>query len=207
MIQRRHMQGSCKAYDAGEPYEALRLATIVHTLVHDGGKIRSILSQMNVKHKILFIASGDIPAASLRASADRFTPLIELDRPAFDFGFVPICTYYGRRGKHFAMRELPFEDWWERDIIFFDDSNALTRKKLVFALRNQEGGSHYDREVRDPNYRSFTQPVLMFSIGRRIMARMSLLELATMRQIAEELKLSLAFYEWQQKLRHQSRRP
>jgi hypothetical protein len=47
---------------------------------------------------------------------------------------------------------VSFKQWWERDIIFKDSVVSLTRKRLVLALRNQDGGSHLDEELRDPGY-------------------------------------------------------
>ena len=200
------MAASCRAFDEGEPFEALRLATIVYTLVHDGGKIHSLLSQLNLKKGMLFIGSGAAVTKRILRDADRSTPLIELARPPDKYEFVPICTYAKRRGEHYERRELRFNRWWEEEIIFFDAENKLTRKKLVFALRNQEGGSHYDREILDPNYKSLTKPIFMMSMLRGIAARMERLELATMRQIAEEVEASLQLCQWKRRLERRSRR-
>jgi hypothetical protein len=206
MVQRRLMAASCKSFDEGEPFEALRLATIVYTLVYDGGKIYSLLSQLDLKKRMVFIGSGAAVTKKILREADRFAPLIELARPPDKYEFVPICTYFKRRHEHYEQRELRFHRWWEEEIIFFDGENKLTRKKLVFALRNQEGGSHYDKEVLDPNYKSFTKPMFVMSMARGIMARMERLELATMRQIAEEIEASIQLCEWKRRLERRSRR-
>lgn len=44
--QRGALAASCKGFDAGEEWEAERLATTIFTLVHDGGPIFSLLGQL-----------------------------------------------------------------------------------------------------------------------------------------------------------------
>ncbi len=193
--QRRHMAASCTAYDAGDHSEALRLATCVYNLVHDGGHIRSIMSQLGIKDARTFVATNVKDGAKVAAIANRYTPLVELERVfSIPPRFVPLVTYFQNRNAYFPVRDLTFDVWWNRDIIFFDGALRLTRRQLVFVLRNQEGGSHYDSEVRNPNFHPLKNPVIMFSPGLGI-GEMRHLELASMRQVAEELELSFVKYE------------
>jgi hypothetical protein len=189
-IQRRHLAVSCKAFDEGDVSEALRLSTIVYTLVHDGGDIRSILSQLDLKEKLEFFASNMEISSAIRAQADRCTPLVELETKVGIPRFVPLCTFVKNRGAYFGVRKLPFDAWWNKDIIFFDGERNLTRRQLAFTLRNQEGGSHYDVEVRNPNYPALKAPSVFFVPGRGL-GQMEHLELVSMRQVAEELALTL----------------
>jgi hypothetical protein len=204
-IQGRHLKASCDAYDAGDKCEALRLATIVFTMVHDAGTNRSILGLLDIKYKMFFMSSAFTSGSEVRGHAERYTPLVEYERyrevrqknPGLTIipEFVPISTYMANRGKQPFFRELPFEDWWETDLIFFDQEWALTRKKLVFVLRNQEGGSHFDgREGANPNFIALRKDVIMATPGLGV-GLMNGLELATMRQIAEELKISVQIYQ------------
>ena len=58
-VQRRAIVASCAAYDNGEKWEALRLATAVYLVVHDGGKNnKSLLTQLGVRDATKFIASA-----------------------------------------------------------------------------------------------------------------------------------------------------
>jgi len=137
-IQGRHLKASCDAYDAGDKWEALRLATIVFTIVHDAGANRSILGQLDIKYKMVFVSSAFTSAADVRHKAERYTPLIEYERyrevrqknPNLTIipEFVPVSTYWASRGKLALMRELPFEDWWESDLVFFSMANLLLQE-------------------------------------------------------------------------------
>ncbi len=188
------------AYLDGLLGEAIRLATVVYTMVHDHGSIHSILSQLGIKHRIIYMASGLDKRSALGKGANRYTPLIEYeryrDRRSILIGYLSFCRYrfcLAMRGQQPLFRELPFEDWWETDVIFFDGNLALTRKKLVFTLRNQEGGGHFDPEMRNTHYLALTKPVWM-STPNYGFGMMGGLELATMRQIAEEMRISVDFY-------------
>jgi hypothetical protein len=198
---------SCQAYDAGEKYEAVRLAPIVFTIVHDGGKQHSLLSQIGVKHDIPWMSTARVISPDKERGifrSLRYTPLIEYERfrdrkkyPHRIPDWLPISTFLKMRGLQPDLRRLPFEDWWESDIVFLDEEEdaVLTRKKLVLALRNQEGGSHYDPEVHNPNYLPLRQKVWMATPNYGFGWHLGL-ELATMRQIAEELKISTQAYGW-----------
>jgi hypothetical protein len=118
--QRHHMAASSTAYDAGDKSEALRLATIMCNIVHDAGRTRSILSLLGLKTKIVFMASGHEITEEIRRIADRFTPLTELERypkGGRDPEFVPVSTFFKNRGMHPFLRELPFEEWWQKNVI------------------------------------------------------------------------------------------
>jgi hypothetical protein len=136
--QRHFILASCEAYDEGAIAEALRLATAIYVVVHDGGKNKSILTQLGIRVELRFVASGfqygpthvlrETQLLSTRVYGDgtaEYRPL--LDAAAWQ------------------PRMLQFHEWWEKDIIFRDGEFRLTRKKLAFIIRSQEGGAHLAR--------------------------------------------------------------
>jgi hypothetical protein len=185
-VQQSALAASCRSYDEGNKWEALRLASATYTLVHDYGKIRSILSQLGIKDKMKFLSSGHHVGPKV---VGRVNPLVTLelqvDRPS-EYGprFQTVET---------PVRQVSFGQWWERDIIIKDGSAELTRKRLVFVLRNQEGGAHFDDEVRDPAYVSLARSsnALVIRLGHEPQLVFAV-ELATMRQVAWELTKTLA---------------
>lgn len=189
-VQHKALVASSNAYDSGDLWEALRLATTVHTLVHDGGKNnRSLLSQMGVRASMRFLAAGHDISESRNALPD--TPLVLMRiSSGGDACYVPRLDDMPPAGP----RWLQFGKWWEQDLIFRsgDGTHRLTRKKLVFALRNQEGGSHFDAELNDPNYIEMAHGktwTVVRSDGMQ--GELRQVELATMRQVAWELLASM----------------
>jgi hypothetical protein len=182
--QRQALFDSCMAFDEGKRWEAMRIAVAVYVLVHDGGKKnKSILTQMGLKDRIKFLASGKyIDGGNLLRDA----PLVGMKIYAGGTAeYVAHCaTEFSS-----ANRMLSFLEWWERDRVFRDGSFSLTRKKLTYNLRSVQGGAHFDEMVRDPNYLRFSQAQLTTPQAGTAGSLKAILgaELATMRQIGWEL--------------------
>lgn len=183
-IQCRALRSSSAAYDSGEWWEALRLATAVYVIVHDAGsKYQSILKQLGVRGSLKFLSTAFqySPHNVLRETHLVVTRI-------YGDGSAEYRPKLDNRSE--SERLLQFYDWWESELIFRDGGFRLTRKKLVFSLRSQEGGAHFDPEIRDPNYIRFKQAQLTtpFVVANGAPPVPILgAELASMRQIAWEL--------------------
>ncbi len=95
-----------------------------------------------------------------------------------------------------------FQDWWEGVVFHNVNGFNLTRKMLVTVIRNQDGGSHVDPEIRSASYDRFvrvgdhteyffgdrSRPVTIKNRGH------GNVHLKTMRQVAWELEHSLRQY-------------
>ncbi len=91
-------------------------------------------------------------------------------------------------------RALRFHDWWQQESILRDGGYSLTRQTLVGALRNQEGGAHYDPVPNNPNYLRFVEAgetTPHFLVAGQPRQPVLGVHLATMRQIAWELVTTL----------------
>lgn len=188
-IQRAAIDASAKSYDEGNRWEALRLATAVYNLVHDHGSIKSLFGQLGIRRKLRYFAA---PRAYNPKNMLRETPLVLMRLQADGLSeYLPLLD----GGPPLPPRRLDFQDWWEEDVILADGAEfKLTRKRLVFVLRNQEGGGHFSPEMNDQTYLRFSQaqsttPFVIKS-GQQPAPVMGA-ELATMRQIAWELTKSL----------------
>jgi hypothetical protein len=86
------------------------------------------------------------------------SPLIHLDVEMFRF--VPICW-----SPHCKVKQwLPFDAWWGEDV-FIDwgptkeigSGNRLTRGELIYFVRSQDKGAHFDGEWRNETYQAMAQ--------------------------------------------------
>ena len=189
-VQRQFILASGKSYDDGKKAEALRLATAVYVIVHDAGRNQSLLNQLGIKGAMRFVCSG---RPSDPDNLVRETPLVSAR--IYSDG---TAEYVPRLERIRTRRMMQFHQWWQDDVVLRDGHFRLTRKNLVFTLRNKEGGGHFDAELNDPNYLRFAQEQLttpyVFSEELGIDKPLLGVELATMRQVAWELLKTLDNY-------------
>jgi hypothetical protein len=141
---RSALAASCKGYDNGAGWEAERLATTVFTLMHNGGGIVSLLTQLGVQDSLSYLSSGRINVTPKLVFA---SPALASMQPDGQGGhvFVPKLARSSA-----DCKSVDFETWWKKEIIFFTGSN-LTRSRLVYSFRHQDGGSHVG-ELTDGAY-------------------------------------------------------
>lgn len=186
-IQVKALKSSCAAFDSGDRWEAIRLATAAHTVVHDASKKnQSLLTLAGKKVGMKFLATGpEIDGRNLLAD----TPLVVMQMDIRRGQFLP------RLGEMSEdHRWLSFGEWWERDHIYSSGSgkHLLSRKNLTFALRNKDGGAHYDLQIHDQNYVQMAEgPAWTYHNSDGAEQTLMEVELVTMRQVAWELLESL----------------
>jgi hypothetical protein len=141
------LRASARIFDEGNQAEAKRLASTIRLLVHDTERSTSLLRQLSVKDVLLFLdtkemdppppAPGTIvyrmefglAAAQLGPDGPKFVPRSFDDRNWPEYGPVP------------------FQPWWERKVLSDLGGNGFTRKGLVLAMANKDGGVHVDPEL------------------------------------------------------------
>ena len=130
-------QSSSAAFDAGQTWEAKRLATVVNILVHDHGRTISLLKQLRVKDAIRFRSSGH-PLRDGNLLSEM--PLVKIEMSSTGVRYLPLL---GDRPPT-SPRWFPFSKWWEEPILRHGKRVSVSRKNLVMAMRNQDGGGHVD---------------------------------------------------------------
>jgi hypothetical protein len=90
------------------------------------------------------------------------------------------------------FRWLDFNNWWNTVIFVYEGGRQLTRKDLVLAVSNQDGGAHVDPALNE-NYARLSRLNALgrFTSDETGMVPLGDAELVSVRQIAHELLKSL----------------
>lgn len=193
-------------FDAGDLTEAKRLANAVVVLVEDGKrkKFKSILTQLGVRDELQFLSSGGVDPSNLLADMPLVAMRLSVGPRGGSAKYIPMF------GETHAPKKLSFEQWWSEPIFKEQGIDALTldRQTLTRALRDQEGGSHFDDELSNPVYIGIAKEhsdewLLVTEQGSAQIEPGP--HLASMRQIAWELEHTIASLP--DELRKQTQRP
>jgi hypothetical protein len=86
---------------------------------------------------------------------------------------------------------VPFHEWWSRIIFRNPEGQALSRKDLVLAVANTDGGAHVDPDL-DETYAKLRDESLGWIFAKEAThCRVRPAELAAVRQIAHEVLKTL----------------
>ena len=179
------MKTSAKEFDTENYSEAKRLATNIRILLHDTNSSKSLLKQLNIKHKMYY-----------RDSANEYDPKNLMSH----HGLVGLkisnegTSYYAQLEKRDCTFKT-FDSWWEKIIISDKNKKQFTRKKLILALANQDGGAHVDPEL-DKAYDDLSRnnSIGWFHSNGSESTPVLKIELFSVRQIAFELISSIEDY-------------
>ncbi len=142
---------SCQAFDNGNESEALRIAGVLRTLLHDTSSSVSLLKQLGIKDKIKFVDSAE-PIDPVPTNRKHNGEVI------FSISGMPglISIGFYREGAKFvapqdlspnARGAVDFNDWWAVGCIPGENKARHSRGWLVKQMANKEGGSHVDPEI------------------------------------------------------------
>jgi hypothetical protein len=145
------LQNSCKQFDYGDEGESLRIATTLRVLLQDTQYSQSLLKQIGVKDKLLFVdsASPIEPVKSGRMHNGHETFVISA-MPGL-FAITP--TVKGMKlvapldESEYARGLVSFDEWWTNGCIPGHNNVRHSRSWLLKEMANKEGGVHIDPEI------------------------------------------------------------
>jgi hypothetical protein len=150
--QVRFMRRSATAFDEGDESEAKRLAVNLRVLLHDTDSSHSLLGLLGLKPVRRSDASPDDMLFWDTAKPYNHRNLI----PSFDgltwmqvlpnqpVKYVPALDHLEDR----TSKRVPFFDWWFRLVYIDVLKNQFSRKSLILAVANQDGGAHIDPKLK-----------------------------------------------------------
>lgn len=138
---KRHIsfiKSSCKAYDAGEKIEALRIAVSLRVLFHDTKNSTSLLKHLGIKDTIQIYSTIGTGKNHEQLKGKR---LISIPLMISPFG---VSAPLGTPRKSTLCSS---SDWWNEVVMVQD--NQFSRKDIVLSAANQDGGAHVDSEPNE----------------------------------------------------------
>lgn len=184
------LRASADAYDSGFEGEAKRIAVAIRVLMHDTRNSTSLLGQLGLK-------SSQFLDTSLPTSPGNMTSHSGLIVTAMGSGGAKYYAFLDDGIEQPTLRD--FDEWWNAPVFIESQKRNVSRKELVLAVANQDGGAHVDPAL-DRKYADLSRGNSLgwnFSDGSREEA-MGGPEKAALRQVCHEvLKTLLAGYEKQ----------
>lgn len=134
---RRHigfLTRSCTSFDAGHPEEALRIAVTLRVLFHDTKNSISLLTHLGLKPSALVLSTFE-PGYRENKENRTFSVTIPVFLNSLGERTPPLSR--SRRYEFIAASE-----WWDEIIAY--TNYKISRKDVVLAAANQDGGAHVD---------------------------------------------------------------
>jgi len=176
---------SANAYDKGYEGEAKRLAASIRVLVHDTNRSQSLLGQLGQKT----ISFYDTCIPQHPNSIGSYQGLTAMNMTPQGAKYLALLD---ELPPDTTPRQVDFEGWWN-EVIFKDKTGSeTTRKELVLAVANKDGGDHVDPTL-DEKYANISRRNSLawrFSSSRGDVPLPGP-EKAAIRQIAHEVLKSL----------------
>lgn len=180
-------------YDAGDIHFAKRMVTTLRVLLHDTGSSHSLLGQLGQKTRYFYDTSTDPHEVERQPNFDYrnnrragcFLGIIGMSFPP-----LRLVPYLDSQQNRAFFGFVPFEEYWNRVVLMDADETAYTRKGIVCAVANQDGGAHVDPEVEEKYYRltrHYNLGIVAAKGGEVIPKITNQVALACVRQIAHEV--------------------
>ncbi|MBW2021037.1 MAG: hypothetical protein JRI65_13755 [Deltaproteobacteria bacterium] len=130
------LERSCQSYDAGFTDEAIRIATVIRVLIHQTGASTSLLKHLN--------------ATTINLLSTTFEPS-EQTVSFVGLGMMRVgggkSEYFPQLGEGPINEFIPVSKWWNQVVMVLDDKHRITRKNIVLAAANKDGGAHVDKKL------------------------------------------------------------
>ena len=154
---------ACDQYDSGFGFSAKSMASIIYVLLQEGGNSRSLLKQYGIRTKLRYLTTaidfeiknkdGTITYSSSNCALAGYE--IDQTDDSVSVKWAPHLSS--------ALRKdyVSFDKWWDEPVcrrvapgtsLLDGKRTFLSRKRLIFHVRSQDGGAHYDKALSNDDY-------------------------------------------------------
>lgn len=143
------LRRSCDAYDANKIDDAIRIAVAIRVLIHDTKKSISLLNHLGAT-TINLLSTAEDPSPQSFFYIGLGSQIVKVTLDTTSAAYVPLFD----DGP--IQRLVPVSKWWNQVVYVLNPKTRLTRKDIVLAATNQDGGAHVDSKL-DPNYEALAK--------------------------------------------------
>jgi hypothetical protein len=129
------LSGSCSRYDEGYLVEAKNIAVALRVIFHQTASSTSLLTYLN-STSVKLLSTSDNPKGITRNSPAITTLKISPQQEYMDFS--------PKLGNFKVRQFFPFNYWWNEEGLYNVQAGKVTRRSLVLAVANKDGGAHID---------------------------------------------------------------
>lgn len=129
------LKSSADAFDNGFDSEAKRLAVSIRVMVHDTKNSHSLLKQLTLDRPFYDTCMEINPAA---VNPQNGLLGCRIGLPTRRFYYAPLDEAITE------ARMVEFGTWWNAEVIIDKNRNRFSRKDIVLAVVNKDGGAHVD---------------------------------------------------------------
>ena len=129
---------SAQSFDEGFVSEAKRMAVAIRILLHDTNKSSSLLSQLGSRNMQFYDTAADYDPANLVSTPGLIMMKIS------PTGGEYVAPLDGGAPTRYKRGKVEFDQWWNRIVIADKKGNLFSRRDLILAVTNKDGGAHVD---------------------------------------------------------------
>ena len=131
------LRRSCDSYDAGHTDEAIRIATTIRVLIHNTKSSTSLLKHLGALDiKLSSTVIGDHHSNSVMFMGMGRLSIVVGGSTTWKAATVPDAI----------KTQLPVSDWWNQ-VVYILGKTRASRKDLILAAANKDGGAHIDANL------------------------------------------------------------
>lgn len=136
--QIKFLMASNASFDAGFDGEAKRLALTMRVLLHDTKVSTSLLEQVDKKQLPFVDTTFEYDPHQIHP---KYSGLIIIEMGS------PEKKYVAPLDDVPEIRVKSFQEWWNQTVFIDDHGNSISRRDLILAVANQDGGGHVDPKI------------------------------------------------------------
>ena len=128
---------ACKSFDTGLETIGKHIALSLRVLLHHHGQSQALLQQLGLRSKRFMDTAHDLNPKNLSTDC----PLTIMRLGSGSDRYLALCQV---GGGPLGVRWLPFEKWWNNNIIKDNKGRFFNRRDLILDVANTDGGGHVD---------------------------------------------------------------